>query len=424
MLDTISSFVWGTPTICVILFTGIFLTSKLNFIQLRKFKKAVCLLLKDHTDQNSGIKPKHALMTALSATIGTGNIAGVATAITLGGPGAIFWMWVTAVIGMATKYAEAFFAIKYRTKNSSGVFVGGPMYYISIGLGKKFDWLAKSFAVFGCIAGFGIGNAIQINTIANTAYSNSGIPKLATGIIVALIIGIVLIGGIKRIASFASKIVPFMAILYLSSCVFCIISNIDLAGKAFNLIITSAFSNKAALGFTLGMSIKMGVSRGIFSNEAGLGSAAIAHASSTEKDPERQGLIAMLGVFIDTILICTVSSIVIIMADKSKAHGSVLVEQSLDKLMSHGSEIVSICVILFAFTSIIGWSFYSEKCLEFLFGSKFNKQFKILWVLVIPFAAVFKLYQVWSIADILNAFMIIPNVIGLILLAKKGFCKH
>lgn len=420
MLAHISKFVWGIPTITLILSTGIFLTVKKRFVQFRGFREAFSIIMQDQKESKAGIKPINALMTSLSATIGTGNIAGVATAITLGGPGAVFWMWVSAILGMATKYSEAYYAVKYRAKDCNAKYIGGPMYYIKLGLGERYSIVANSFAFFGCVAGFGIGNAVQINTIANVNQNITGCPKLITGIAVAAVIALVLIGGIKRISSVAARIVPFMALVYCFSALYCILSNFVLAVDAIKLIFISAFSGKAISGFSVGMAIRAGIARGIFSNEAGLGSAAMAHAATANKNPKNQALIAMLGVFVDTIIICTMTAIIILMSGVTGYDGAVLTEKAFGKYLSFGPEIIGLCIILFAFSSIIGWSYYSEKCLEYLCQIKSRNVFMVLWVLVIPISAIYGVKQVWQIADILNAFMALPNLFALIMLSLKN----
>jgi len=363
----------------LILGTGVFLTAGLRFMPLRKLGYGFSMLWKGRDSQGAGdISPFNALMTSLSATIGTGNIAGVGTAIAIGGPGAVFWMWCTALVGMATKYAEAVLAVKYRETDEEGNHVGGPMYYIKNGLGKKWQWLGMAFAIFGAIAGFGIGNMVQANSVADAVNTNLGIPKLATGIIMAVLVFLVLIGGIQRIAQVAGKLVPFMGIAYVLGGLIVILVNITAVPEAIMLIITYAFTPSAATGGFAGaavmVAIQMGVARGIFSNEAGLGSAPIAHA-------------AAFGLGLPGI----------------------------------GEWIVTFGLIIFAFTTLMGWSVYGERCVEYLFGVKSIMPFRILWVLAIPLGATVKLAFVWLLADTLNALMAIPNLIALLLLAPVVF---
>ena len=425
MLAKISQIVWGLPTIGAILGTGLYLTYKLDVIQIFELGPALKALLTPKTRESGEITPAKALMTALSATIGTGNIAGVATALTLGGPGAIFWMWLTALIGMATKYSEAYFAVKFREQNSEHEYCGGPMYYIKNGLGPKWRHLAMAFAVFGGIAGFGIGNAVQANAVAKTLHNIMHIPEIYTGLAIAFIAACVLIGGISRIANFAGRVVPFMSITYFLVALFCLWQHSNQIIPTIEHIFTNAFSANSVSGGIAGtgviMSMRMGIARGIFSNEAGLGSAAIAHAAAKTNDPKSQGLIAMLGVMIDTIIICTITALVILTSGVTGLNGSLLTEAAVSQSLPHGGDIVGICLVFFAFTSIIGWSYYSERCLVFIFGSKVKNIFRLLWVLVIPIGAVIQLDLVWLIADIFNALMAYPNLIALILLAKRFY---
>ncbi|MEN8142775.1 MAG: sodium:alanine symporter family protein [Thermodesulfobacteriota bacterium] len=421
----INGIVWGVPMLVLIVGVGTFLMIGLFFMPIRKLGYGFRMLFKgrEETGEEGEISPFNALMTALSATIGTGNIAGVATAVTVGGPGAIFWMWITAVVGMATKYAEAVCAVKFREVDDNGDHVGGPMYFIKNGLGPKWAWLGFLFALFGAFAAFGIGNMVQSNSIASVLQENYNIPKMATGIILAVLVGAVILGGIKRIANVAGKLVPFMAIFYVACGLVILVLNIGQVPAAFGEIFSQAFTGTAAAGGFMGMVIK-GVARGVFSNEAGLGSAPIAHAAAKTDDPVRQGTIAMLGTFIDTIIVCTITGLVIVISGlwDGEPTGAALTSQAFEiGLPSVGSHGVSIGLTLFAFTTMLGWAFYGEKCLEYLFGTKVILPYRILWVIAVYTGTVLKLSFVWLLADTLNALMAIPNLIGLLLLSPVVF---
>lgn len=400
---------------------GAFLTIGLAFMPIRKMAYGFRMLYRgrDGAEGEGEISPFNALMTALSATIGTGNIAGVATAVSVGGPGAIFWMWVTAFVGMATKYAEAVCAVQYREVDDRGDHVGGPMYFIKNGLGRKWAWLGVVFALFGAVAAFGIGNTVQSNSIAGAIHQDYGIPHWITGLVLASLVAAVVIGGIKRIARVAGRLVPFMAVLYFSSGFAVILLNISEVPSAFGQIFAQAFTGTAAAGGFFGMVVK-GVARGVFSNEAGLGSAPIAHAAAKTKDPVRQGSIAMLGTFIDTIVVCTISGLAIVLSGLWKGHlnGAPLTSAAFEQgLPNVGNHIVTLSLTLFAFTTLLGWAFYGEKCVEFLFGTKTIKPYRYLWIIAVFSGTVLSLDFVWLLADTLNAMMAIPNLIGLLLLS-------
>ncbi len=378
------------------------------------------------------ITPFNALMTSLSATIGTGNIAGVATAIALGGPGALFWMWCTALVGMATKYAEAVLAVRYREVDENGNHVGGPMYYIKNGLGSKWAWLGALFALFGALAGFGIGNTVQANSVAQALLKNEnlGIDPAVTGGIMAVLAALVLIGGIRRIAEVAGKLVPLMAIAYLLAGAVIIILNISQIPAALGQIIQYAFTPVAATGGFAGAAvwaaIRFGVARGVFSNEAGLGSAPIAHASAATDSPVRQGTVAMLGTFIDTLIICSVTGLAIVVTGvwTSGETGAALSSAAFEMaLPGVGGLIVSVGLAVFAFTTILGWSVYSERCVEYLVGIKAIVPFRVLWIIMIPVGALAQDYLdfVWLVADTLNALMAIPNLVALLMLSPVVF---
>ncbi|KRT54801.1 amino acid carrier protein [endosymbiont of Ridgeia piscesae] len=429
LVSSVNGIVWGPLMLLLILGTGVFLTLGLKLMPLRKLGYGFRMLWQGRKGTGEGeISPFNALMTSLSATIGTGNIAGVGTAIALGGPGAVFWMWCTALVGMATKYAEAVLAVKYREVDEQGNHVGGPMYYIKNGLGEHWAWLGTAFAIFGAIAGFGIGNMVQANSVADAVSTNLGFDKLVVGIVMAVLVFLVLIGGIRRIAQVAGKLVPMMALAYLAGGLLVILANITELPAALGLIVSQAFTPTAATGGFAGsavmVAIQMGVARGIFSNEAGLGSAPIAHAAAKTDDSVRQGSIAMLGTFIDTLVLCTITALVIVMTGEwsSGAQGAALSSAAFAAgLPGVGEWVVTFGLMIFAFTTIIGWSVYGERCVEYLFGVKAILPFRILWVVAIPLGATVKLAFVWLLADTLNALMAIPNLIALVLLGPVVF---
>ncbi len=433
LISEINSIVWGPMMLVLILGVGLFLMLGLRLMPILKLGTGFKLLFAGrHTNKDEEsegeISPFQALMTALSATVGTGNIAGVATAVFLGGPGALFWMWCTALVGMATKYSEAVLAVKYREVDEEGNHVGGPMYYIKNGLGAKWAWLGTLFAIFGAIAAFGIGNTVQSNSVADVLHSNFGWDTWMTGGVMMVLVGAVLIGGIKRIGNVAGALVPLMAIAYLGAGLVVLAINADALPHALNLVFTHAFTGTAAEGGFAGaavwMAIRFGVARGIFSNEAGLGSAPIAHAAAQTKNPVRQGLVAMLGTFIDTIIICSITGLVIITSGTwtSGESGAALTSAAFSQaLPGIGNYIVAISLAIFAFTTIIGWSFYGERCVEFLFGIKAITPYRILWIIAVPLGASVSLDFIWLLADTLNALMAIPNLIALILLSPVVF---
>ena len=441
IINTINGWAWGAPMLLLIAITGIFLTLGLKAYPILNIKKGFSLLWSSRKGKGEGdISGFNALMTSLSATIGTGNIAGVATAIAMGGPGALFWMWIIALIGMATKYAEAVLAVHFREKDENGNFVGGPMYYIKNGLGENWKWMAVAFAFFGMIAGFGIGNGVQANSVADVMHSSFKVPELATGIIMAVLAALVLLGGIKRIATVAGKLVPFMAIAYIIGGCILLVVYFDRIPDAFSTILTYAFTPISAVGgfagATVWAAIRFGIARGVFSNEAGLGSAPIAHAAAQTNNPVQQGTIAMLGTFIDTLIICTITGLVIVASgawqvidpETGKAlSGATLTStafgQGLPSIggFNLGEMIVTFGLVIFAFTTLLGWSFYGEKCAEYLFGVKSIIIFRIVWVLAIPVGATFQLDLAWLVADTLNALMAIPNLVALLLLSPVVF---
>ena len=422
--DPINGIVWGWPMVLLIAFTGIVLMLGLRFMPLQRLPYGVRMLWQREEGQNEGdITPFQALMTSLSATIGTGNIAGVAGAIAIGGPGAVFWMWVIAVFGIATKYAEAVLAVRYREVDGLGNHVGGPMYYIRNGLGPNWQWLAVLFALFGMLAGFGIGNGVQCFEVSS-ALAMLGVPRLVTGIVLGAVVFAVIIGGIQRIAQAASAIVPAMSLLYLLACVVVLLINIGAVPEAFATIFGNAFSGQAAAGGAFGQVVLMGFKRGIFSNEAGLGSAPIAHAAAKTNDPVRQGTVAMLGTFIDTLIICTMTALVIITTGvyANGEAGAVLSITAFNTGLMGSGWVVTAGLVIFAFTTVLGWSFYGERCTEFLFGEKAILPFRLVWVAVVVIGSVAgDRGVVWGVADTLNGLMALPNLIALLLLSGTVF---
>ncbi|MCB1696120.1 MAG: sodium:alanine symporter family protein [Pseudomonadales bacterium] len=428
LITAINELAWGPPMLVLLLGTGLYLSLGLRFMTVRKIPVALRLLLQGRAGKGEGdISPFNALMTSLSATIGTGNIAGVATAVALGGPGALFWMWITALLGMATKYAEAVCAVRFREQDALGNYSGGPMYYIRNGLHKRWHWLGFLFALFGSLAGFGLANTVQSNSVAEVLNDTFAIPPLATGLILMVLVGAVVLGGIKRIASVASWLVPFMAFSYVLMSLVVLVTHMEALPGAVLTIIDSAMNGTAAAGGFAGASVwaalRFGVARGVFSNEAGLGSAPIAHAAARTNQPVQQGMIAMLGTFIDTLVICTMTGLVIVIMDvwPTGVSGASLTSMAFANAFPGGQYVVTFGLCLFAFTTMIGWSFYGERCAVFLLGTRVIMPFRIAWVIAIPLGALVELDLVWLIADTLNAFMAIPNLIALILLSPLVF---
>lgn len=428
LVATINGWVWGVPMLVLILGTGLYLMLGLRFMPLRNIGRGFRMLFDDKEPSGEGnISSFQALMTSLSATIGTGNIAGVATAIALGGPGALFWMWCTALVGMATKYAEAVCAVHYRECDANGNFCGGPMYYIKNGLSANWRWLAVAFALFGAIAGFGIGNGVQANSVADALNSSFGVDARITGLCLFLAVGAVVLGGIKRIAEVASVLVPVMAVLYLLVGLSIIAMSIGELPGVIALVFESAFTGTAATGGFAGAAvwaaIRFGVARGIFSNEAGLGSAPIAHAAAKTDSAVGQGIIAMLGTFIDTLIVCSITGFVIVLSGAwtTGENGAALSAMAFDQLMPGGEYVVSVGLVLFAFTTILGWSYYCERCVVYLAGVKAQVPFRIVWVLAVPVGTLINLETIWLVADTLNAMMALPNLIALLLLSPVVF---
>jgi AGCS family alanine or glycine:cation symporter len=437
LLEEVGGYVWGPYVLIPLLLgVGIFLMLGLRFMPLRRLPHAFRVMWKGrkhHPDHEGELSPFRALMTSLAATVGTGNIVGVATAILLGGPGAIFWMWVTALFGMATKFCEATLAVKYREVTPDGKFVGGPMYYIKNGLGPKWKWMATLFAIFGMVASFGIGNMTQANAVTSNIVRISGnsITPEAVAVVLLVFSGIVLIGGVKRIGQVAGTLVPIMAIIYVLGGLVILVQHIDKVPGAFELIFSSAFTGHAAVGgfagSTLAMAIRFGVARGLFSNEAGLGSAPIAHATAIVKNPVKQGLLGMLDPFLDTIVVCSISALVILISGQWMSEGissaGVLTSMAFDTAMpgGFGSWLVTIGLVLFAFSTILGWCVYGERCVIYLFGHKAALPFRIVFTLVVPVGALAELTLVWNLADLFNGLMAIPNLFALLLLSPVVF---
>jgi len=402
--------------------TGFYLTFVLRGLQFTKLFYSLWLaLIKRKEDGEGDITHFQALMTALSATVGTGNIAGVATAIAAGGPGALFWMWVTGLVGMATKYAEAVLAVKYRITDSAGEMSGGPMYYISRGLGLK--WLGSVFAFFAAVAAFGIGNMVQSNSVAEAMYSTFNFPHWATGLALLILSSMVIIGGIRSIGRFTSVLVPVMIVAYMGGCLFIILSNIQAVPGAFAFIVEQAFTPTAATGGFAGasvmMAIRYGVARGIFSNESGLGSSPIAAAAAKTNHPVSQGLVSMTQTFIDTLIVCTMTGLVIVItgAWTSGSTGAVLSSNAFSLAIPGGNYIVTISLVMFAYSTILGWCYYGERSVAYLFGNKSIKPYRCVFLGFIFLGAVAHLELVWAIADVFNGLMAFPNLVGLLLLS-------
>lgn len=424
-IQTASDFLWGFPLIILLVGTGFWLTFNLRGIQFTRLWHALYLALikrKEDGDEPGDITHFQALMTALSATVGTGNIAGVATAIAVGGPGALFWMWITGLVGMATKYSEAVLAVKYREVDEYGTMSGGPMYYISKGLNAK--WLGALFALFAAIAAFGIGNMVQSNSVADALESSFNLPYWQTGIILTIATALVIIGGIKNIGRVAGVLVPIMIVLYMGAALIIIFMHISLIPAAFEMIIVYAFTPKAGLGGFLGatvmLTVRMGVARGVFSNESGLGSSPIAAAAAKTKHPVSQALVSMTQTFIDTIVVCTMTGLVLIISGEwsSGLTGARLTTVAFTTGIGSvaGEYIVSIGLALFAYSTILGWSYYGEKSIEYLLGIKAVKPYRYIFTVFVFVGAVAELETVWSIADLFNALMAFPNLVGLLVL--------
>lgn len=428
ILDVIDSFVWGLPLIVLLLGTGLYLTIILGGLQFRYLFYALRLafITRDEESAEGDISHYQALMTALSATVGTGNIAGVATAIAVGGPGAVFWMWMTGLVGMVTKYAEALLAVKYRYEDEKGEMVGGPMVYIrAIGEHRIWQYLATLFALFTVVASFGIGNMVQSNSVASAMHKSFNMPELATGIILALLTSMVIIGGVKSIGRVASLMVPLMIVAYVVCAMTILVINMEKIPSAFMLIINSAFTGSAAVGGFAGsaiwVAVRMGVARGIFSNESGLGSAAIIASAARTKEPSAQALVSMTQTFIDTIIVCSMTALVILVTDswQGGANGAELTSIAFGAGLGEttGPIIVSLSLAVFAYSTLLGWSYYGEKGIESMLGLSAVLWYRIVFVLFIIVGAVLKLSFVWTFSDIANGLMAFPNLVALLLLS-------
>ena len=426
--------VWGPVMLVLLVGTGIWLTLILRGLQFSMLFYALKPAFRpppkkdDGSDHEGDVSHFGALMTALSATIGTGNIAGVATAVVTGGPGAVFWMWITAIFGMATKYGEGVLAVKYRVTNSKGEMSGGPMYYIENGLGKKWKWLAFLFAFFGVMASFGIGSTVQANSVAQAVHSSFGIDTWITGVVLTLITAFVVLGGIQSIARVSSVVVPFMAVLYIVGGLVVVAMHFDLLLPALKVIMHDAFSGQAVAGGVVGTVIRYGVARGVFSNEAGMGSAPIAAAAAKTDHPVRQALVSMTGTFLDTIIVCSITGLVLVMGILQSnggafavpdLKGAALTTATFDAMLSgYGGWVVTIGLIFFAYSTTLGWCYYGEKCVTYVFGDKSVPMYRVIYVATVMLGTVLSMDMVWAAADTFNGLMAVPNLIALLLLSK------
>ena len=425
IISDICSFVWGWPMIILLLGTHLYLTIRLRFPQ-RKIFKAIRLSVQKDEDSPGDVSQFAALATSLAATIGTGNIVGVATAVTLGGPGAIFWCWITGVLGIATKYAEGLLAVKYRKTTPEGRMLGGPMMALEKGLGMK--WLAIIFCIFTAIASFGIGNMVQSNAISLLCHDTLGMSEWVTGLIVMLLAGLVILFGVKGIARVCTAFVPFMALLYVLGCIYILIVNGEYVLPAFQTILTCAFTPEAGLGGTVGSSIivtaRFGIARGLFSNESGMGSAPIVAAAAQTKNPVRQALVSSTATFWDTVVICLLTGLVIVSTllaydmDLANIQDGSLTKEAFSKIPVVGSPLLTFGVITFAFSTILGWSYYGERAVEYLGGKRLILSYRVLFIAAVFCGSVFELSLVWNFSDLTNALMAIPNLISLILLSS------
>lgn len=420
LLSNISDVVWGVPMLVLLFGTHLFLTYRLKFIQ-RFIGKAIKISLSKEKEGTGDVSQFGALTTALAATIGTGNIVGVATAVAAGGPGAVLWMWLTGVFGIATKYAEALLSVKFRIQGADGTMSGGPMYVLERGLNMK--WLAVIFAALTAVTAFGIGNMVQANSISSLVKESMNIPEWITGIIMTVLTAVVILGGIKSIANVCEKLVPFMAIFYVLGCLVLLIINYSTIPATFSLIFSSAFSGQAAIGGFLGAgakeAIRFGISRGLFSNESGLGSAPIVAAAAQTKNPTRQALVSSTGTFWDTVVVCAITGLVVVNSGLwAKGYrGAQLTHAAFSDIPYVGPIVLTVGLLTFVFSTILGWSYYGEKAAEYLFGSKIIKPYRVLWVIAVMVGSVLSLPVVWSFADITNALMAIPNLVSILLLS-------
>ena len=420
--STLSSFLWGWPMIILLIGTHLFLTIKLKFPQRHIFKAMRLSLAKEEGKQGE-VSQFGALVTSLAATLGTGNIIGMATAVSLGGPGAVFWCWVPGVLGISTKYGEGLLAIKYRVRNKRGEMTGGPMYALDRGLGMK--WLAVLFCVFTALAAFGIGNLVQANSIAIIANDTWGIDTLYVSLAMSVLVALVIFGGIKSIARFCSALVPFMAVSYVGGCLFILFMNSAYLLESFELIFTSAFSPRAAgggfLGSTIIMASRFGIARGLFSNESGLGSAPIIAAAAKTRNPVRQALVSSTATFWDTVVICALTGLVLVSSvlahpDIDATQGATLTKAAFDKIPYVGTFVLTFGIITFAFSTILGWSYYGEKSIEYLGGLRIIPFYRMAWVLAVCAGGIMDMTLIWNISDCMNALMAIPNLVCLLLL--------
>ena len=420
---TLSGIVWGAPMLVLLVGTGIYLTIILRGMQFWALPHAMKLIFHKEHDGEGEISHFAALMTALAATVGIGNIVGVATAITLGGPGAVFWMWMTGLVGMATKYSEAVLAVKYRQRGHHHGYKGGPMYYLKYGL--NMPKLGMAFAIFTAIAAFGIGNMTQANAVAQILNSEMAIPTWITGVVLLTLTAVVILGGIKSIGNFTSFLVPFMILIYVSVSLLILAMNLDKLGGAFSLIFYHAFNPIAAgggfVGATMAAAIRYGVARGVFSNESGLGSAPIAAAAAKTNDPVRQALVSMTQTFIDTLVVCTMTALIILISpfwQQGVSPGMLTMQSFQLYLGSFGGIVVIISTVLFAYSTILGWSYYGEKAFEYIFGERFIRLYRVLFIAGVMVGSMMKLEFVWNFSDLTNGMMAIPNLIALLLLSK------
>ncbi|WP_303227503.1 alanine/glycine:cation symporter family protein [Dialister invisus] len=428
VLNEIDNFIWGPPLLVLLVGTGILLTIRLHLLQIFKLPKALSLIFRAQNAGSGDIDSFKALCTALSATVGTGNIVGVATAIHAGGPGALFWMWMAAFFGMATKYAEGLLAVKYRETDEKGEIAGGPMYYIKNGMGEKYKWLGGLFAFFGVlVAYFGIGTFAQVNSIVDITKMTIGLDPVWTGAILTIFVAAITIGGLQSIAAAASRIVPAMAFIYFLSTIGVLLVFADKVPAAVSMIFESAFTTTAAtggfLGATVMMAMKNGVARGVFSNESGLGSAPIVAAAAKMKWPAEQGLISMTGTFIDTIVICTLTGLTLVVTGVwcGMENGAALTNAAFTSAFPvFGGYMLLVGLVLFAFTTILGWNYYGERCMIYLVGTKGVLPYRLVFILLIASGAFLKLEAIWILADIVNGLMAIPNLIALLFLS--GIC--
>ena len=425
MLNAIDSFMWGPPLITLLVGTGIYLTLRLKLLQVVRLPKALSLIFKAKNHGEGDVSSFKALCVALAATVGTGNIVGVATAVKIGGPGAIFWMWMAAFFGMATKYAEGLLAVKYRSTDAKGNIAGGPMYYIRQGMGEKYKPLATFFAAATIlVAYFGIGTFPQVNAIVDSAEISFGLSKVLTGAVLTILIAAITIGGLQSIAKVAAKVIPFMAVMYIAISVGLIAMNFDGIPAAVALIFESAFTGTAAAGGFAGSTIMMamqnGIARGVFSNESGLGSAPIAAAAAKTKEPAEQGLISMTGTFIDTLIICTMTGLALVLTGvwQGDAAGAAMTSAAFASAYgAMGSSLLTIALVLFAFTTILGWNYYGERACIYLFGTKGVMPYRVIFIALIASGGFLKLEAIWILADIVKGLMAIPNLIALIALS-------